>query len=326
MEGSIGFTGTLNGSIATGGGGGDVPDIYADATVDASTGTPSVTVTKTESQSGDELTFHFAFSNLKGEDGATGATGPQGIQGPAGPEGAQGPRGFKGDTGATGAQGPTGPTGPQGPTGATGATGPQGPQGEQGEQGEQGPAGIGVPSGGTTNQILAKTDNLDYNTKWMDLSAANTSFDNTGMNYITEDDTQGAIAELDAELFEVNSSLAQLKMKAYTLINLETTSTTEATFNTYSSRKFSDYDLLSFQIMNANGDVRNTVVLPKSVWTSGWNIYLNCLHGSTASSASNYSVSGITVKYNNDTSVKAQATGAAVVKMLMVYGYKIELS
>lgn len=208
MEGSIGFTGTLNGSIATGGGGGDVPDIYADASVDASTGTPSVTVTKTESQSGDEVTFHFAFSNLKGEDGATGATGPQGIQGPAGPEGAQGPRGFKGDTGATGAQGPTGPTGPQGPTGATGATGPQGPQGEQGEQGEQGPAGIGVPSGGTTNQILSKTDNLDYNTKWMDLSAANTSFDNTGMHYITEDDTQGAIEEIDAELYEVNSSLA----------------------------------------------------------------------------------------------------------------------
>ena len=210
MEGSIGFTGTLEGSIATGGGGGDVPDIYADATVDASTGTPSVTVTKTESQSGDELTFHFAFSNLKGEDGATGATGPQGIQGPAGPEGAQGPRGFKGDTGATGAQGPTGPTGPQGPTGATGATGPQGPQGEQGEQGEQGPAGIGVPSGGTTNQILAKTDNLDYNTKWMDLSAANTSFDNTGLTYIDESDVQGALEDVDYELGEINSSLTQL--------------------------------------------------------------------------------------------------------------------
>lgn len=217
MDGSISYSGSLNGSISAGGGGGDVPDIYADATVDSSTGTPSVTVTKTESQSGDELTFHFAFSNLKGEDGATGAQGPQGIQGPTGPEGAQGPRGFKGDTGATGAQGPTGPTGPQGPTGATGATGPQGPQGEQGEQGEQGPAGIGVPSGGTTNQILAKTDNLDYNTKWMDLSAENTSFDNTGMHYITESDTQGAIEELDAELYEVNSSLTQKQDKIKTI-------------------------------------------------------------------------------------------------------------
>ncbi|MBO5958470.1 MAG: collagen-like protein [Bacteroidales bacterium] len=213
MDGSISYSGSLSGSISAGGGGGDVPDIYADATVDSSTGTPSVTVTKSESQSGDELTFHFAFSNLKGEDGATGAQGPQGIQGPTGPEGAQGPRGFKGDTGATGAQGPTGPTGPQGPTGATGATGATGPQGPQGEQGEQGPAGIGVPSGGTTNQILAKTDNLDYNTKWMDLSAENTSFDNTGLTYITESTTQGAIAELDAECVSINASLTQLVAK-----------------------------------------------------------------------------------------------------------------
>ena len=217
MEGSIGFTGTLQGSIASGGGGGDVPDIYADATVDSSTGTPSVTVTKTESQSGDELTFHFAFSNLKGEDGATGATGPQGIQGPTGPEGAQGPRGFKGDTGATGAQGPTGPQGPQGPTGATGATGATGPQGPQGEQGEQGPAGIGVPSGGTTNQILAKTDNLDYNTKWMDLSAENVTFDNTGCTVITEDDLQAVLVEVDTELDSLSNSLAQ--KNTYTLNN-----------------------------------------------------------------------------------------------------------
>ena len=210
MEGSIGFTGTLQGSIDSGGGGGDVPDIYADATVDSSTGTPSVTVTKTESQSGDELTFHFAFSNLKGEDGATGATGPQGIQGPTGPEGAQGPRGFKGDTGATGAQGPTGPQGPQGPTGATGATGATGPQGPQGEQGEQGPAGIGVPSGGTTGQILAKTDNLDYNTRWIDLSAENISFDNTGCTVITEDDLQAVLVEVDTELDSLSNSLTQL--------------------------------------------------------------------------------------------------------------------
>lgn len=209
MDGSISYSGSLSGSISAGGGGGDVPDIYADATVDSSTGTPSVTVTKTESQSGDELTFHFAFSNLKGEDGATGAQGPQGIQGPTGPEGAQGPRGFKGDTGATGAQGPTGPQGPQGPTGATGATGATGPEGPQGEQGEQGPAGIGVPSGGTTNQILAKTDNLDYNTKWMDLSAENTSFDNTGCTVLTEDDVQGVLVEVDTTLDTLNSSLAR---------------------------------------------------------------------------------------------------------------------
>ncbi|MBQ8109701.1 MAG: collagen-like protein [Clostridia bacterium] len=66
------------------------------ATVDAQTGTPSVTV----SASGPDTAkvFAFAFSGLKGE---TGPQGPQGIQG------------------ETGATGPTGPTGPQGPQGET---------------------------------------------------------------------------------------------------------------------------------------------------------------------------------------------------------------
>lgn len=56
------------------------------ATVDNTTGTPSVQVTA----SGPDTAkiFTFAFSGLKGE---TGATGPQGETGPQGPEGPQGP-------------------------------------------------------------------------------------------------------------------------------------------------------------------------------------------------------------------------------------------
>ena len=65
------------------------------ATVDNTTGTPSVQVTA----SGPDTAkiFAFAFSGLKGETGATGpqgeagATGPQGETGPQGPEGPQGP-------------------------------------------------------------------------------------------------------------------------------------------------------------------------------------------------------------------------------------------
>lgn len=73
-----------------------------------------------------------------------------------------GPQGPKGDTGATGATGPQGPEGPPGPTG------PQGPEGPAGVDGGQGAPGVGVPPGGSADQILAKVDGTDYNTHWID--------------------------------------------------------------------------------------------------------------------------------------------------------------
>jgi len=83
--------------------------------------------------------------------------GGDGPPGPPGPEGPEGPQGVPGEQG------------PPGVTGATGATGPQGPQGLKGDTGTagaQGPAGVGVPAGGTANQVLAKTSATDYATAW----------------------------------------------------------------------------------------------------------------------------------------------------------------
>lgn len=116
---------------------------------------------------------------IQGPKGEPGIQGAQGLQGEVGPMGPQGPQGEQGPQGLQGEQGPQGPAGANG---ADGATGPQGPQGEQGVQGEPGPkgdkgdigpqgpmgeSGPGVPSGGTTGQILSKINNDDFNTQWI---------------------------------------------------------------------------------------------------------------------------------------------------------------
>lgn len=69
--------------------------------------------------------------------------------------------------GATGSQGPTGPTGTTGPTGAQGSTGPTGWTGPTGERGVTGPTGPGgLPTGGTSGQVLKKKSNSDYDVEW----------------------------------------------------------------------------------------------------------------------------------------------------------------
>ena len=112
-------------------------------------------------------------STVPGPTGATGPQGPQGEPGPAATIGATGPSGPTGATGASGAPGLQGATGTSGPAGATGATGAQGPSGSSGSAGASGATGAtgaigpGVPTGGTTGQILAKTSNANYDTGWI---------------------------------------------------------------------------------------------------------------------------------------------------------------
>lgn len=74
-----------NGQDGLNGADGVTPDITANATVDATTGTPSVQVTKTGTAA--EPAFTFAFSGLKGEQGPQGIKGDTGSQGPQGTPG-----------------------------------------------------------------------------------------------------------------------------------------------------------------------------------------------------------------------------------------------
>lgn len=122
-----------------------------------------------------------------GATGSTGATGPKGDTGDTGPQGIQG---IKGDTGATGSTGPQGIQGIPGVDGSTWYSGSGAPSGGTGFNGDyyfrtdtddvykktsgswsiianlKGSTGPGVPTGGTTGQVLNKASNTDYDTAW----------------------------------------------------------------------------------------------------------------------------------------------------------------
>lgn len=89
-------------------------------------------------------------------------TGPQGEQGVQGPKGDTGPQGEKGDTG---------PQGEKGDTGAQGEKGDPGAKGEQGPAGQKGDPGEGIPTGGTSGQVLIKKSDADYDTEWTTMSS-----------------------------------------------------------------------------------------------------------------------------------------------------------
>lgn len=106
---------------------------------------------------------------------AVGARGPKGDTGNVGPPGEDGEAGAPGADGDPGPQGEPGPPGDPGADGADGADGAPGTDGADGADGADGPPGPGVAAGGTTDQILSKNSNADYDTEWVDAPTGGTS-------------------------------------------------------------------------------------------------------------------------------------------------------
>jgi len=68
------------------------------------------------------------------------------------------------------------------------AQGVKGADGAPGTNGTNGTNGVGVPAGGTANQVLAKIDATNYNTQWVNPAAGSgtvTSVNGTGSNGVT---------------------------------------------------------------------------------------------------------------------------------------------
>lgn len=201
LKGERGVPGPTGESGPQGPSGNDgvTPNITATGSVTNTTGVPSVTITKT----GTDLapTFDFAFTNIKGE---------QGVQGEAGRNGADGSDGVTPIISATAsvddAVGIPNVVITRSGTDAA----PNYDFAFHNLKGTQGNPGQGVPSGGSTGQVLAKQSGTDYDSDWETLTipstAAEISFDNTGTG-MTATDVQDAVTELKSNLTDLQPKI-----------------------------------------------------------------------------------------------------------------------
>lgn len=138
------------------------------------------------------------------------------------------------------------------------------------------------------------------------------------MHYITEDDAQGALAELDAECFALNNSLTQKKM--VTLLN-DTHSVPTTTTSYELSDDIDNYDFLIFNFKRFSNLV-NSAVFPVSYFkttTSNGRIQIP-LYLSDGSY-----VGMINAYYHNDTHVylySRNSTTATSDYFIAIYGVK----
>jgi len=179
--------------------------------------------------------------------------------------------------------------------------------------------GYTVTSEGIKTALSGKVDTTDFTADNLPItsgSATNTK------DYIDSGLSGKADSSDTYTKTEVDNIVAGRKCITYSLVTLSTLTGTEATFNTFSSRKFSDYDLYIFTFGDSATYMRRTAIVTKSQWVSGASVSEGVLHGSGSSSASDYSYCGMVISYNSDTSVKGRVLGSEAINKFSVIGIK----
>ena len=129
---------------------------------------------------------------------------------------------------------------------------------------------------------------------------------------ITDEDSFLSVVEnyVDTKVAEAIERCAA----PHSLILSQTVTTTETTYNTYNSRKISDYRYLIFQIGVTNS-IRATDIVVRSTYVAQGTIIVSSPHGSGYSQ-----ISAVVFKYNSDTSFKIKTDGAGGLNVVEVFG------
>lgn len=154
-----------------------------------------------------------------------------------------------------------------------------------------------------------------------DISCEQTVISNS---IITADDIYGggdvyALYGTDTEvsLLGLNERVNYLQPHPYSLIrsqDIGAVTTTQTAYNTFNSRKISDYGMILISVGSSETDVRATMVVPRAVFDN------------TPSVVKTFYIDNqIAVKWNSDTKITIYATsGSATNKYVNIYGLKVD--
>ena len=179
-----------------------------------------------------------------------------------------------------------------------------------------------ISAGDLANNVQTALNNLDsglanHTHNYLPLSGGTA----TGSIQSNGDVIAGLGTSNQVSLQTLNSNLAKLHNSYFHSLIINST-VTNGNVTTYGGRKISDYDILVFTSGNGTNDVRNTVLIPTGYFINGMTALMNTLHGSLGSSVSEFSVSGVTIKYINDTTVYIILGGSKALNCTSVYGIK----